>query len=332
MFAVRQASRLCREVQQNFSRDVLQKDDRSPVTVADFGSQALVCQVLRDTFPDDPIIAEERAEALLKQENVALLNRVVRHIRTIKPEADADLTCSWISHGSADTYADRFWTLDPVDGTKGFLRSEQYAIALALVEDGEIKVAALACPNLPLSISGTGDSGSLFWAIKGQGAYSAPLEGSSKANRITVSATSQADLARFCESVEAGHSSHGEAASVAKLLGITREPVRMDSQAKYALVARGEADIYLRLPTRPGYVERIWDHAAGALIITEAGGTVTDVDGKALEFNHGAGLAANRGIIATNGQLHDRVLDSIQTVYAQQVSTQPQEQSISASL
>jgi 3'(2'), 5'-bisphosphate nucleotidase len=317
-FAVLQASKLCRAVQQSISSSVLQKDDRSPVTVADFGSQALVCQALREAFPDDQIIAEERAEALLKKENAPLLERVVRHVRAIKPEADADLTCSWIGHGGTDTYADRFWTLDPVDGTKGFLRSEQYAIALALVEGGQVKVAALACPNLPYHTAGADANGSLFWAIQGEGAFSASLGANGEAGPIMASATLQADQARFCESVEAGHSSHDEAASVARLLGITREPIRMDSQAKYALVARGEADIYLRLPTRPGYVEKIWDHAAGALIITEAGGTVTDVDGKALEFSHGALLSANRGVVATNGRLHEHVLESIRAVYAKQ--------------
>ena len=78
----------------------------------------------------------------------------------------------------------------------------------------------------------------------------------------------------------------------------------MDSQAKYAVVARGEADIYLRLPTRADYREKIWDHAAGALIVAEAGGVVTDITGRPLEFNHGRELAANRGVIVTNGRLH----------------------------
>ena len=73
--------------------------------------------------------------------------------------------------------------------------------------------------------------------------------------------------ARFCESVESGHSSHGHSAQIAARLGISLDPVRLDSQAKYAVVGRGEADIYLRLPTRPGYVERIWDHAAGAIFV-----------------------------------------------------------------
>jgi 3'(2'), 5'-bisphosphate nucleotidase len=85
----------------------------------------------------------------------------------------------------------------------------------------------------------------------------------------------------------------------------------MDSQAKYAALARGDAEIYLRLPTRPGYVEKIWDHAAGFLVIEEAGGRVTDIEGKRLDFTCGSRLERNRGVIATNGLLHQRVLEAV---------------------
>ena len=97
-------------------------------------------------------------------------------------------------------------------------------------------------------------------------------------------------------------------------MGITAPPLRMDSQAKYAVVARGEADIYLRLPTRADYREKIWDHAAGALIVTEAGGVVTDISGRPLEFHHGRELASNRGVIVTNGRLHARVIEALRSL------------------
>jgi 3'(2'), 5'-bisphosphate nucleotidase len=64
--------------------------------------------------------------------------------------------------------------------------------------------------------------------------------------------------ASFCESFEAGHSSHSDAAQIASLLGITKPPVRMDSQCKYCSVARGDGNIYLRLPVGDNYVEKIW--------------------------------------------------------------------------
>ena len=84
----------------------------------------------------------------------------------------------------------------------------------------------------------------------------------------------------------------------------------MDSQAKYAVLAAGDGDVLLRLisPSRPDYREKIWDQAAGSIVIEEAGGRITDLDGKPLDFSHGRTLAKNRGILATNGHLHDAVL------------------------
>jgi 3'(2'), 5'-bisphosphate nucleotidase len=312
--AVREASVLCRAVQAQISASVLEKKDKSPVTVADFGSQALVCRAVREAFAGDPIIAEENSAALREDGQHELLTRVVQHVGARRPGVDADTVCRWIDFGGAQSYSRRFWTLDPIDGTKGFLRSEQYAVALALIVDGEIVVAALGCPNLPVSIDRPDRVGVIFAAVKGEGVIAIPIDGPASESPVRVSTLSDARQARFCESVESGHSSHDDSANVSQRLGITAEPVRMDSQAKYASVARGDADIYLRLPTRPGYVERIWDHAAGALVVTEAGGTVTDIHGQPLDFTHGAGLERNKGVIVTNGRLHEAVLDALNAV------------------
>ncbi len=84
----------------------------------------------------------------------------------------------------------------------------------------------------------------------------------------------------------------------------------MDSQVKYAAVARGDAQIYLRLPIA-GYIENIWDHAAGAIIVEQAGGRVTDMDGRTLDFSCGRKLERNRGIIATRGTDHAAVLAAL---------------------
>ena len=133
--------------------------------------------------------------------------------------------------------------------------------------------------------------------------------------RVATPATLSA--ANICESVESAHTSQSDSAQVAALLGIDAPPFRIDSQCKYAAVARGDASIYLRLPTRPGYVEKIWDHAGGWAVVTEAGGCVTDVEGRPLEFGHGRRLEANRGVIVTSGQFHDQVVSAVQTVLGQ---------------
>ncbi len=312
--AVREAARLCQAVAAEISPEVLAKKDKSPVTVADFGSQALICRALGEAFPEDPIIAEEDAAELRQPENVAILDQVVRHVRAVRADGgdglDAAEVCRWIDRGGTSQYRDRFWTLDPIDGTKGFLRREQYAVALALVVGGQVVVAELACPNLAArDHDRRRGSGFTFFAMKGQGAFVV----SENASPIAVRVSDRDDPAtvQFCESVESGHSAHGDAAAVAGRLGMTTPPLRMDSQAKYAVVARGEADIYLRLPTRADYREKIWDHAAGALIVAEAGGTVSDIDGRPLEFHHGRELVVNRGVIVTNGRLHEQVLGAV---------------------
>jgi 3'(2'), 5'-bisphosphate nucleotidase len=312
--AVREASELCRTVQRGITAEVLAKKDRSPVTVADFGSQALICRRLHESFPHDPVTAEEDAAELIHPEYAAVLQRVVQEVSRIRPEAGAELVCDWINHGCARGYVDRFWTLDPIDGTKGFLRREQYAISLALIVRGRIEVAVLGCPNLQASQrESSGRLGSLMFATRGGGAWQVGFEKESARQRVSVSKESEPVRARFCESVESGHSSHHDAAAVADRLGIQGKPVRMDSQAKYAVVARGEAEIYLRLPTRADYREKIWDHAGGVLVVTEAGGTVTDVAGKPLEFTHGPELVHNRGVVVTNGPLHMPVLSALAT-------------------
>jgi 3'(2'), 5'-bisphosphate nucleotidase len=118
--------------------------------------------------------------------------------------------------------------------------------------------------------------------------------------------------ASFCESVEAGHSSQGTNARIAELLGIRSQPVRMDSQAKYASISRGDGDVYLRLPVGDGsYQEKIWDHAAGSLLVEEAGGQVSDIRGRPLNFSVGRTLRENKGVVACQTKLHSTVIEAV---------------------
>src|SRR5262249_19556780 len=154
-------------------------------------------------------------------------------------------------------------------------------------------------------------AGALFTAVRGRGAFARPLHGDGAPVPIRVSAKGDPATARFCEPVESAHSDRGGTAAIAAARGSAAEAIRLDSQAKYAVVGRGEAEIYLRMPIRTDYREAIWDHAAGALIVREAGGSVTDIDGKPLEFTHGRRLDVNRGLVVTNGPLHARVIEAI---------------------
>jgi 3'(2'), 5'-bisphosphate nucleotidase len=296
--------------------ETLQKRDKSPVTVADFASQAIVCALLEAELPGDPIVGEESAKALREDAQSALRAAVVERVsEQLGFAADADAVLAWIDRGNAEARGRRYWTLDPIDGTKGFLRGEQYAVALALIEDGEVVLGVLGCPNLP---GADGGVGALFAALLGEGATQRPLwDDAVRPRPISVGDLTRAAEARFCESVESEHSDQGESARVAELLGIRREPYRIDSQCKYAAVARDDASIYLRLPTRADYREKIWDHAAGSLLVEAAGGVVTDVEGRPLDFTRGRTLEGNRGVVATGGSIHDEVLDAVRRARAE---------------
>ena len=289
--AVRAASKVCVAVQRDLvTAETLEKKDKSPVTVADFASQAVVCAALSEQLPDDPVVGEE-GSAELRMDEAATLSAIDRG--AFDPADDASVT--------------RYWTLDPIDGTKGFLRGQQYAVALGLIENGQVVLGVLGCPNL--------EGGVVMTAVKGGGSKRLPLEGEgTDGQTVNVTATNDPASARVCESVESGHTKQDASAEVSAKLGIGGEPFRIDSQCKYAAVAMGLAEVYLRLPTRPGYVEKIWDHAAGKLVVEEAGGTVTDVTGKPLDFGKGRGLTENKGVICTNGPFHAKVVATVRDV------------------
>ena len=302
--AVREATRLCVDVRKSLV-GAMEKEDRSPVTVADFGSQALVCQRLKSVFPNDPIVAEEDASVLRGAEQSAMRKTVGEFVRAYA-QADENTVCDWIDAGNG-AVAERFWTLDPIDGTKGFLRGDQYAVALALIDCGEVKVAALACPALPVDMGEMdGDCGMLFVAVRGEGTRAVPLGGGDGAD-IQIDEPAW----RFAESVEASHGDHDAHKAVARAVGIESPSLRMDSQAKYGAVSRGDAALYLRLPSPkyPDYRENIWDHAAGALIVEEAGGEVSDMFGRPLDFASAAQMEDNRGVVVSTREVHAQVID-----------------------
>ncbi|KAH9987272.1 3',5'-bisphosphate nucleotidase [Xylariaceae sp. FL0662B] len=336
--AVQRAAILTKRVFHEKAKGTVSKDDKSPVTIGDFGAQALIISALKANFPDDEIVAEEEASQL--RDDAALRHTVWDLVRTTQLEdpaaesllggavKDEDVLLTIIDYGNSKGGAKgRIWAIDPIDGTKGFLRGGQYAVCLALMVDGDVKVGVLGCPNLPVDDtarltegmeSGQTDEGKgcLFSAVSGQGATNRPLTTGALAKEQSISMRAITDIsaATFCESVEAAHSSHGDQAEIAKKLGITNPSVRMDSQAKYASIARGAGDIYLRLPVKSTYQEKIWDHAAGDLIVREAGGAVTDIHGKRLDFSVGRTLANNKGVVGAPASAHAQVLAAVQDV------------------
>ena len=317
--AVAAAARATRFVHASTSLAGVSKDDRSPVTIADWASQAVVSMHLGTEVP---LVGEEDAAALRAPESASLRARVAEAVSHALGRATGESAClDAIDAGRAAPCA-RFFTLDPVDGTKGFLRRQQYAISLALIDNGIVVRGVVGCPNLPDDVGdhGTGDYdsadpiGCLAFAERGRGAFI--QRGDAAAQRIHAAAWSAGAPVRACESVESGHSKQDLSAELLAAIGAPGRPARLDSQCKYVVVARGGADIYMRLPVKADYCETIWDHAAGALVASEAGARVCDVDGKPLDFSRGRELTDNRGVFAG----HPEIVERLVAVFAARVS------------
>lgn len=301
---VHQASLLSKRIQNEMVVTTLTKEDHSPVTVADFAVQAFLGYSLSKAFPEDPMVAEENSNFLSDKEGKSILKLVTQSLGPIVPGVTGDDVCNWIDHGGQSP-SERFWTLDPIDGTKGFLRGGQYAVALALLVNGKVQIGILGCPNL--------DGGILVVAARKQGCWKATLSDPQTFHQLQVSECSDPHQAQIACSFESSHTNVTQLDGLTATLGVKTEPVKMDSQAKYVLLAEGNGDLLFRLvsPQTPEYTENIWDHAAGSLVLEEAGGQITDLTGKTLDFSAGKRLVHNHGVLASNGHLHTIALAAL---------------------
>jgi 3'(2'), 5'-bisphosphate nucleotidase len=204
----------------------------------------------------------------------------------------------------------RIWLLDPVDGTKGYRDGYSYSLALALCLDGRPVLGAIASPTIRAE-GGPPERPLVFWGVRGEGAWSEPVGGRGRMLQVKVR-QAVAREALCAVGSRANYDQEGPR-KVLQALGVDRERFLLyDSQVKYALVALSRAALYLRPPHSSGSKENAWDHAAGSLIAEEAGATVTDLDGEALDFRMvregRSKLERNRGLLVTGGIDHARVL------------------------
>lgn len=327
--AVKRAALLtCKVSNEHLNEQGIDKKDSSPVTIGDFGAQAIVINAILKNFPSDEVVGEEDSTLIKEKKIDGSIFDQVSSIQQLDSSNDeyigviesASQLCDIIDKGdSKGGDKGRIWALDPIDGTKGFLRGDQYAVCLALIIDGEVQVGVIGCPNLPHSLRDPNSKkGGLFTAIKGHGSYfqdlnsdiTYPLDISQK---ISVHNEFGLDKARVLEGVEKGHSSHGLQGLIKEKIGITQPSVNLDSQAKYCALSKGDAEIYLRLPKDPNYREKIWDHAAGYLLVHESGGKVTDIYGNKLDFGYGRTLNS-QGVIAASTTVHGEIIAAIKSI------------------
>ncbi|HET59159.1 MAG TPA: 3'(2'),5'-bisphosphate nucleotidase, partial [Chloroflexi bacterium] len=173
--AVKKASRVIRQLQQDLTITALNKEDKSPVTVADFTAQAIISRHLSQALPRFKLVGEEDSASLRTSGNPDFLPLIHQYAQIVFPTATTSDVGEWIDLGKSSPEGD-FWTLDPIDGTKGFLRQDQFAIALAYISSGVVQIGILACPNLTQASQPEKDGeGSLLYATRGQGCWTVPL-------------------------------------------------------------------------------------------------------------------------------------------------------------
>ncbi len=292
------------------------KEDRSPVTLADFGVQAIITSWLMKEFGEFSLLAEETlsdcvSNPTMFQLLLKLLNECGFNF------TDTDVMESFRANKLERENVKSFWVLDPVDGTKGFLRGGQYAISLGYIEENRVNMGFLVCPRLKLpKLLGEEVVGCIFYAEVGKGAWVVPMSDIiEKRVNIKVSSCNDFKEARLLRSYELAHTDKDKNERFKNILGISNE-VPIDSQVKYGLLACGEGDLILRFPpvNNPSYREKIWDHAGGVVILEEAGGKVTDLYGNEFEFTPTPYFSKNIGVFASNGLLHSKGLEVLKEI------------------
>lgn len=356
--AIQRASILSRLILKDYSKlysaKTITKEDASPVTIADFAVQSVIISSITQFFPNDVFVAEESSDDLqqrpdlqslilkyTKQTDSEFKNKYNNHKLDFKPLNNSETLLLGLGKGGFEGGRDkRFWILDPIDGTKGFLRNDQFALCLSLMVNNKIRIGVNGCPNLPVNIKSaieqhnfskgqnfnlneylkkdketeaeTIDKGLLFTAVENQGAFVQPLY------KDIISPLKQSEQIHInnslpsikesivLEGVEAKHSNHEAQSAIKSQLQIPLyRTINLDSQAKYSLLALGVANIYLRMPMSSTYREKIWDHSLGYLLVKEAGGTVSDIHGNDLDFTKGKYLES-QGIVAGSQQFHEQ--------------------------
>jgi 3'(2'), 5'-bisphosphate nucleotidase len=311
--AVAEASHVCRELRRRDDDPArMTKSDDSPVTVADFAAQAVALQRLSNALESPWVVAEENTDAL--RQHAALRQKVVEAARIVWTDATEDDVLGAIDLGRTEPPAEGpWWALDPIDGTKGFVRGGQFAVCLGRIAAGRPDYAAMGCPHLSTdpSVPATDvDLRGALYVTDGKTATVQAIEAGASAVPVTPIETAR-DPAILVRSYESGHSNIGDLHAVMQRADLPFEEVAVDSQVKYALVAVGRADVYLRKP-RDGRKDAVWDHAAGVSLVTSLGRIATDIQGKALDWTAGSTLANNTGILCAPPAIHDRLVRAVE--------------------
>lgn len=256
----RRATQICLKA----TRQARCKRDDTPVTAADLAIQAIVVSALQLTFDNDVLLGEEDISDEIYDDSQLWYD--VDQLAGF----DARAVLNSSNDGGLQTNR-RAWTLDPIDGTKGFLSGHEYAVGLALLDENANSGTLRKSNTPPLGALALPAEGVIFLA----NASAKSLEEHTIENKVLR----KLDVPNHCKSV--WMLSGTQNLSLPGLPPWT--PLCCGSLVKYAAVARKRAMALVQaLPTGRGY---IWDHAAGITAVVAAGGRVTD------EFGQPARLA-----------------------------------------
>ena len=331
---LRAAASLSQSIISSNDKGVIDKnhpeDGFDAVTIADFAIQALLAATFHLHFPQDILVGEESADKL--RGDPKLLGRIwellvgvgKEHSPLFRIPGTEEDACDLIDMcGEGNPGPGRVWVFDPIDGTKGFVKGELYAINIALLVDGKQVLSAVACPNLSPDVSGTiGDKdvdqsgrGSIFFAVRGYGAFIMPLDGEDRPRRLNPHppAPRKEDL-RFvsCSTIPTSGSNEFHQA-VASSLGMSFPGCDLVPWVvRWASLAIGLGNTTVWVYNRLGRRGKTWDHAGAMLLFEETGGKVTDVFGRDIDVAAGRTLGANFGFVASLVDLHQTVLNATQ--------------------
>jgi len=264
------------------------KTDNTPVSIADLASQIYIISRIRNKFQNDQIIAEESNIKLLDDNAVSLIKEVYESLG-IEQVSNCQQTLLYRGNISK-----RKWIIDPIDGTIGYKKGLYYAIGIGFMVGSTTKIAVIAVP------SDNKRTLSIFKAIEHGGAWTSDDGISFK--KIHISDQKELNESNLC------HSLHYDLQLTRKFIkkAKIKFTTAMDSMIKFCKVANGSCDIYFR-PIHTRF--KLLDFIPGDLLVKEAGGKVTDFNGKQIRVKDNKLIFSSPGFIATNKYLHRKALN-----------------------
>lgn len=318
--AMKHAVQLCADVQKKagFGGEKAPKD---PVTVADYGSQAILNRAIDAHFPQDAIMAEERGQQFLTILNEEQQTRTLKRLQDILGiDVTKEDVVSWMDLGR-ETKATTHWAVDPIDGTRGFVKGLRYCVAVAHIESTQPTWGALACPEYPSE-----DGNGFLFVADQEGVYRTSLaETTTEKQPLQLAPAPKLSDARVVLSRNLQDFPRALIDQCLDAAGIPESSITyIDGQGKYASVACGDANIFLRFPKTADFQGHyIWDHAPGVALVRKAGGVISDITGGEVMFGEGNILNGNLGVIACHPDLHEQVLKITKQVISTSPSLQP---------